>query len=398
MALLQTIRNEKQIFYLAISAAIRGLRDNIRLVVWQPFALSLGVPMASIGALESLMDLAKTVVQPVFGAASDVYGRKRFLVLREALILGAGVCFLLARSWWLLALGMTLIGFSVALYPVYSSLVAESSEGHEMGLVYSVMGSCYMGMGLVGTLAAGYMAEAYGYTSVYTLFTVLAVAALAVTVLKIHETHTPTGKTRFTLRHALTSFMDTFRPPAYLWGYYVAMSVDLFAFSLGWRLINGMLTESFGYTPYMLGVLSGVSFGFQTVFQVVLGRYVDRFGYVRYLAASQIISCGLMALMLWNQSFAAALVANLMMGVSAALWSPAEQAWIAKNTDSAERGKSIGGYNTFRGLVALPAPIIGGLIYDSFGFHLPLMINLGLAAVDVGLILLLVKERARPGA
>jgi hypothetical protein len=46
--------------------------------------------------------------------------------------------------------------------------------------------------------------------------------------------------------------------------------------------------------------------------------------------------------------------------------------------------------------VALPAPIIGGLIYDRYGFHLPLMINLALAAVDVGLLLFLVKDKARP--
>jgi MFS family permease len=396
LALLQTIRKEKQIFYLALSAALRGLRDNLRQVVWQPFALSLGVPMASIGALESLMDLAKTVVQPVFGAASDVYGRKRFLVLREALILAAGVCFLLARSWELLAVGMTLIGFSVALYPVYSSLVAESASGHEMGMLYSVMGSCYIGMGLVGTLSAGYLADTFGYSTVYMVTTILAVAALLVTVFKISETHRPANISSFTLGRAFTSFLDTFRPPSYLWGYYLAMSVDLFAFSVGWRLINGMLTESFGYTPYMLGLLSSLSFGVQAFFQVIVGRYVDKAGYVKFLAASQSVSCALIGLMLWNQSFTTALVANLMMGVSAALWAPAEQAWIACNTDPGERGKSIGGYNTFRGLVALPAPIIGGLIYDRYGFHLPLMINLALATVDVGLLLFLVKDKARP--
>lgn len=395
MALLQTIRKEKQIFYLALSAALRGLRDNLRQVVWQPFALSLGVPMASIGALESLMDLAKTLVQPIFGAASDVYGRKRFLVLREALILAAGVCFLLARSWELLALGMALIGFSTALYPVYSSLVAESASGHEMGMLYSVIGSFYMGMGLVGTLSAGYLADTFGYSTVYMVTTALAVAALLVTF-KISETHRPATASSFTLDRAFMSFLDTFRPPSYLWGYYLAMSVDLFGFSLGWRLINGMLTESFGYTPYMLGLLSSLSFGVQAFFQVIVGRYVDRAGYVKFLAASQSVSCGLIGLMLWNQSFTTALAANLMMGFSAALWAPAEQAWIASNTDPGERGKSIGGYNTFRGLVALPAPIIGGLIYDRYGFHLPLMINLALAAVDVGLLLFLVKDKARP--
>jgi MFS family permease len=292
---------------------------------------------------------------------------------------------------------MALIGFSVALYPVYSSMVAESTNGYEMGLVYSVMGSCYMGMGLVGTLSAGYLAEVYGYSTVFILATVLAVLALAVTVFLISETHTG-RKSGFTLMEAFESFMDTFRPPRYLWGFYAAMSVDLFAFSLGWRLINGMLVKSYGYNPYMLGILSSLSFGVQAVFQVFLGQYVDRVGYVKYLAVSQSLSCCLIALMLWNQSFAAAVAANIIMGVSAALWGPAEQAWIARNTDPEKRGKSIGGYNTFRGLVALPAPLIGGIIYDGFGFHLPLMLNLVLGAVDVGLLVFFVKENVMPGS
>jgi len=86
------------------------------------------------------------------------------------------------------------------------------------------------------------------------------------------------------------------------------------------------------------------------------------------------------------------------MGIGAALWSPAEQAWVAKNVDPAERAKSIGGYSTFRGLIALPGPFIGGLLYDRFGYTAPLLVNLALAVFDVFLLWFLIKDNAREEA
>ena len=56
----------------------------------------------------------------------------------------------------------------------------------------------------------------------------------------------------------------------------------------------------------------------------------------------------------------------------------------------------MGGFSTFRGLIALPAPFIGGLLFDAYGFDIPMLINLGLALIDIALIYFLVKERVRP--
>ena len=396
MGLAQKLGITKQIFYLALATAIRGLRDNLRYVLWQPFALSLGITMKSIGALESLMDLAKIVIQPVLGAASDAVGRKRFLVIRDFLIVISGLCFLYARDWSLLAAGMVLVGFSVALIPIFNATVAESADPKKLGWVYSLLGSSYMTLGLVGTLSAGYLAENFGYSTVYMLSTIFAVAALAVTFFKIDETLDSKDRSTFTLRDALSSFVDTFKPPRYLWGFYIAMSVDLFAFSVGWRLINGMLTDAFGVTPYQLGLFAAVQAATMAIFQVILGRHVDRFGYVKYLAISQILSCILLGILLINQSFMFIFAANLMMGFSAAFWGPAEQAWIANNVNPDEMAKSMGGYSTFRGLIALPGPFIGGYLFDLFGYHIPVMVNLVIAIIDVGLLVFLVKDHVRP--
>jgi MFS family permease len=163
MSILQALREKKQIRYLALASALRGIRDNLRFVTWQPFALSLGITMRSIGALESLMDFAKIIIQPVMGAASDVYGRKSFILLREAVMLAACLCFLLARSWQLLAAGMILVGFGFALLPVWQSLVAEGAPPRETGMFFSIIGSSYMAAGLLGTLLGGWLASNIGY-------------------------------------------------------------------------------------------------------------------------------------------------------------------------------------------------------------------------------------------
>ena len=396
MGLMKKLGISKQTSYLALVTAIRGLGNNLRYLLWQPFALSLGIPMRSIGALESLTDFAKLLIQPVIGAASDSWGRKPFLVLRDLLIVVSGLCFLFARDWSLLALGMILIGFAVAMMPIYTATVAESTNPDQLGWTYSLLGSCYTTLGLVGSFSAGFLAENYGYSTVYLLATVFAVISLLVTLYKIEETHETKQNMGFTLRDALSSFSDAFKPPRYLWGFYIAMSVDLFAFSVGWRLINGMLTDSFGITPYQLGVVTTVHTATMTVFQVVLGRYVDRVGYVKYLVISQILSCILLGVLLINQSYLSILVAYLIMGFSAAFWGPAEQAWIARNVNPDEMAKSMGGYSTFRGLVALPGPLIGGYLFDLYGYHIPVLVNLVIAAFDVGLLYFLIKDHARP--
>jgi MFS family permease len=398
MSILERIRREQQIFYLALATSLRGVRDNIRQVVWQPFALSLGVPIKEIGALESLMDLAKIIIQPVLGAASDVYGRKPFLIIRDLVVVIAGLSFLFAKSWHLLAVGMIFYGFSIALIPIWNSIVAESSKADQMGWVFSLLGSAYMFCGLLGTLAAGWLADNIGYRAVYTIFVVFSVLALLVTTFKIEETHSLTGRKDFGVTKAFTSLLDTFRPQRYLWGYYIAMSVDLFAFNTGWRLINGMLSDAYGFTPGMLGVMFAAQTGTMALFQIILGRHVDRYGYRKFLTLSQMISSVLLAAIIIKPTYMVLIAANIFMGLGAALWGPAEQAWIAKNVDPAERAKAIGGFSTFRGLVALPGPFIGGLIYDRFGYSGPMLVNLVLAVIDTLLLWVLIKDNAREEA
>jgi len=387
------LRRRGNIPLMALIAALRGAGDHMRSVVWQPFALSLGLPMRSLGGLESAIDLTRISVQPIIGAASDAYGRKRFLVLRELLLVTALALFVLAGSWHLLLLGVVLVGLSAAFEPVWSTLAAESSGTAELGMTYSILNTSYMATGLIAPMAAGLLAAARGYTPVFYLSAGLGVASLLLVQLKLAETQRRGEGVEMTWTRFARSMIDAFRPPPHLRGFYLSMTLDLFAFNLGYRLLYGMLTRSHGYTPYMLSLMSTAMTGAWAAAQIPLGRLVDRAGYRRFLIASQLLSCGILLGLLSSRRFELVLALQVLMGVSAALWVPAEQAWIASNVAPEERGRAIGSYSTFRGLLSFPAPFIGGALYDAFGFNMPLLLNLIGAAVDVILIAALVKDR-----
>jgi MFS family permease len=379
---------------LSAVSALRGLRDNLRLVVWQPFAISLGLDMGQVGSLESLMDATRLALEPALGVVSDAQGRRKLVILREALIVGAGAALLLAHSWQLLFLSSLLVGASMAFYSVWNTVIAESTASGRLGFVYSITSSFYTGAGLVGTLAAGYVADAYGFGWAYTAVIVAGSLSLGIVVLRLPETMAG-DRRKLDIVRTVTAPFRALLPPKMLLGFYLAMALDSIAFGIGLRLLNGMLAEGYGYTPLMIGFYSAAMTAAMALSQVPVGRLADRFGYRNCLFLSQVIASLTLGMMVYSKTFEWVFGANLVLGIATAFWVPAEQAWIAENVDPEERAQSLGNYSTFRGLAGLPAPIVGGFLFDAYGFNVPIALNIVLALVDAAVILMLVKDRRR---
>jgi len=329
---------------LSLVAILRGARDHMFRVVWQPFALSRGIAMKSLGGMESTLDLTRISFQPIFGGASDAMG-------------------------------------------------AELAEPGGLGRTHSILIALYTATGLFAPMAAGLLAMSYGYISVFYLSVGLALLCMLMVQLKLAETKRRKEETPITLFKLAKTLADALRPPQHLRGFYLSMAVDSIAFGMGHRLLFGMLTKSYGYTPYMLSLLTTAMMGAWAFTQIPLGRVVDKVGYRRFLAVAQSIGCGTLLLLLASKRLEVVLISQIIIGISAGMWVPAEEAWIASNVAPEERGQAIASYSTFRGLLSFPAPFIGGALYDAFGFNVPILLNLIGAFIDVILIVLFVKEK-----
>ena len=94
------------------------------------------------------------------------------------------------------------------------------------------------------------------------------------------------------------------------------------------------------------------------------------------------------------ESFAALQIVN---GLVPATWIPALLAWISERIPDEQRAEEMGRLSAFRGLLSFPAPYIGGLIFDRWGFAGPVVVNLA-GALLVALVLWRYVPEAGPGA
>jgi len=377
---------------IVLISTLRGLSEHMRSVIWQPFALSLGASMSSLGGLESTYDLVKNLAQPFFGSGSDTLGRKRFLILREILFTASMLLFVFSRTPAFLFLGIGLLGLSYAVEPVWYTFIAEISDRANLASRYSLMYASYMGIGLIAPMMAGMLASSLGFSSVYTLSALFGLVSLLVVAKMIAETRSREASAKVALRKFMQSIRESIKPGRELRGFYLSMALDAISFGIGSRILYGMLTKSHGYNLYMISLLATSMTVSWAIVQMPLGKLIDRVGYKYSLIISQVLSSVYIGGLILTQSLWMVVILQALLGVAAALWVPAEQSWIASKVEPSKRGAYIGNYLAFKGLISFPAPFVGGLLFDGFGFSAPLYVNLAGAVIDVLLLYLLMRR------
>lgn len=382
---------------LATRTFLRGTRDNMVRVVWQPFVLSLGASMPLLGLLESLggfSGIVPMLVQPLLGRLSDHLGRKVFILFSSALAMVALSIYILAEfttNWYLLIPGVAILGLAVASRPSEDSMTAESVEVDGRAMAYSLVMLSGALSGVFAPLLGGFVADRWGYIVVFLMGLALELVALSLVSL-LKETLVSLSGQPSVLDKLKGVFRGILVPPDKLRGFYIAMSVDIFAWGTGWGILYGLLSEVHHFTAFQLGIMSCLSSVGWAVFQMPVGKLVERYGCVKSIIVSEAGGVILTAGWLLATTFQAFALLQILFGFTVATWMPAMMTWIANSVPKEKMAEEIGRLSAFRGLVGFPAPYIGGLLYEAFGFRGPITVNLIGAMIVMILLALLVRE------
>jgi MFS family permease len=187
-------------------------------------------------------------------------------------------------------------------------------------------------------------------------------------------------------------FEGILAPPGKLRGFYIAASVDAFAWGTGWGILYGLLSEVHHFTASQLGIMSCLSSVGWAVLQMPVGKLVERYGCVKSMILSEAAGVILLVGWLHATTFQTFALLQILFGFTIAAWLPATMTWIANSVPKEKMAEEIGRLNAFRGLVAFPAPYIGGLLYEAFGFRAPITANLIGALTALILMATLVRE------
>ncbi|UCC76988.1 MAG: MFS transporter [Anaerolineales bacterium] len=383
---------------LATRNFLYGLRMNMMRAVWQPFVLHLGASMSLLGLLEAIGGfggIVSTATLPLSGWLSDRRGRKPLVRLSHAFAATALLTFIIAgwvREWLLLLPGVVLLGLTAIARPAADSMVAESATPDARGRAFSLTGMAFAASGVFAPTLGGFLAERYGFLIVLATGIVLELVTLAVVASALRETLQLDNRAPLIASDFLGLLGSIMKPPTRLRSFYVAVAVDMFAFGAGSAILPGLLTETYHFTPFQLGLMSSVTSATWALSQLFFGRQVDKRGCVPFLILSEAIGAVVTGAWLVIQSFEAFLILQVLWGLVPAMWVPAFLAWIANSVPESQRAEEIGRLGAFRGLLSFPAPYVGGLLYELVGFRGPILANMIGAAMVVVLVWLFVGE------
>lgn len=392
--------NSRNLHAVAAKTFLRGMAASMMRAVMQPFVLSLGAPMSTLGLLESLGGLRGILtasLQYYSGWLSDHLGRKPLMILSNvAGVLGIGLFIIaaLTGNWLWLMPGIVFMGATLMADPADQSMVAESSQAHRRGAAYSLLMIAWIAPGIFAPALGGWLAGRWGFVPVFVLQAALYILSLLLVLRFLRETIVSSGE-RITWSGIKAATVRLAVPPRRLRGYYWTMAADSFTWGLGFTLLFGMLTQTYGFTTFQLGIMSSLMALAWTLCQWPVGRLIDRFGSKPLMVLSQVGSVPIILGFMSTSSFLpyAGLYAGI--GIMAATWVPAQRVMLANSTSDRELGEALGRLAAFQGLIGFPAPFIGGLLYDHLGFHAPLAAGLVGIVVTTVMLVRWVEEPSR---
>ena len=364
-------------------------------VVWQPFLLDLGSTLPQLGLVQGVMTLFAAVGSLLWGRIADVYGRKPAIVASVLCRLVSLFFCVSARSW------VSFIGFGAFMglsatwqqtNPAVSALVSESVGEERVGTAMSVIMSLGMMASISTASLGGYLALNDGYGLIFTSCIAGELLNTVLLTLGVDETlvdrHRP--KETGSLFDGLRSFLSIERG---LLPLYVVSILGTVSYGMSNSILYGLLVDSLGFNTVQLGLMStvfGLSWGLS---QIPVGSLMDRHGRKIFMVLSQASSIAVMLGYILFRDFGVFLVLQAISGLGHAMWVPAYIAVATSHVPAERRSLAMGKLSTLPLLLGIPAPLIGGLVYEALGFGAPLMIRLFALLASALVIFIFVKER-----
>lgn len=374
---------ERNIKALAIFAFFRGTGVSTFMTLFPLYMVDLGYEMADIGTIATVSSIPCIILLPLIGILIDWIGRKPIATLTGLTMVFALLIPAFTNFYFLIILAYTLFFFSfIAGQPSRSALLADSID-EELGAAFAKTFIPFHVARAVVPFIAGYLAEIYSYSPVFLFFAILtAIGTLFFAIFSIEPIKREKEKINLLeeLKNSLIMERNLIR-------IYLFAIIDRFAWQLWFPLLNAHFRESLSMTKSEVGMLNSVMSGTLFIAAFVSGKIVDRIGSIKSLCVSEGLGIltALALAMIPNKFFA--VIPLILVGASFSLWIPAYNVMVANYSSRKQRGKAYSKMNTFRTAIAIPAPQIGGYLYDNVSFVMPFTLSILLMITNISIIL-----------
>lgn len=330
------------------------------------------------GAITALFGLMQFIAAPILGELSDVYGRKRLLIIGVGVLAISQILFgfgIETASLTLLFVSRTIAGIASANFSIAQASIADVTAPKDRAKNFGLIGAA-VGLGfIIGPLLGGFIVSAlHDPAAPFWCAGALGIFNLMFLALLFPETHKRSSEARtFTIfkgvRNLKAAFRDLDARPIYLANF---LYVSGFAFFISFAGI--LLVSRFQFSAAAIGTFFGVV-GLWIVFtqgfilRILSRHYAERailrFSLLMLMTALALYAFVPSVLLLYTLIPFVAIANGLSMANMVAL--------ISKGVSPEKQGAALGINGSVMALAQGTVPLVAGLGSGFFGIKAPFL-------------------------
>jgi len=335
--------------------------------VLKPFSLSLGTPTNWTGVVAAASTIPGILISLPAASLSDIFGRKKFLLIAGFVFASAPFLYLLITTWWQLILVRFYHGFATAIFvPVAEASIAElfpTKRGERISLFSS---ATYVGRVIAPTLG-GYIlfATADNFHALYLAVAVAGATALTMTLPLLAKRKQPKVTQQVNANETVKRLFRGWRTLIRNRGVLGVSSVQAclyYTYGSAEFYLAGYLPEVVHLNKFLTGVIITSIIGVAIFARPYMGRVSDKIGRRAPIVLGCIISSLPLLAVPFVTDFWFLLLLVMVYGFGFATVTASTPALISELVSKELVGTSMGFIDMMMDIGQTSGPIISGLI------------------------------------
>lgn len=354
------------------------------------YMTEIGASVQQVGIAFTLSSVVMLVLQIFGGWISDSIGRLKAVAIGSAGGVLGFAALAIAPTWQWMMVAIMAISFPRALVaPSFGAFIAENSTEENRGKVYGLTETIFQITGVIGPAAGGYLAGLWGFKGMLIVSAVIYTLAAGLRIW-MATTMQPGKKAQGVQVLNPASFKSSFRK---MWGMIiggglltwllVTDGVRDIAFRLSGELQPLYLEQIGSLSVEQIGLLGSIFSIAWMLTPVLSGKLSDRYGERVPISIGFILLFASMMIFLNTTVYAGFIASWVVSGTGVGLLSPAYQSLISKAVPHNMLGIFNGVFSSSIGVVSLPAPYIGAMLWDKVSPSFPFYITAFVALATV---------------
>jgi len=381
------VRRQKHNYRVAITrSAVSSFLLNLTAPYDSIYTVALGANSVELGTISSIGNGVSALISTPVGWLVDRHGLKPFYLLGMGLLAGAALIYALAPGWHVIIAATILLAIAMRLTGTGCSVIcADSVRNADRATAQNLCVTLASGLSLIAPLVAAWLVTAFGGMTVEAIRPLYHIRFVGsgLIILFVAAQLRELKRVRMAEAKANPGFIGDFRRtiegrgPLRRW--LLVASLTWFPMAITSPFLQLFAHQAKGADQYLLGIMATASILTRLLFGIPVGRLADRIGRkkVIYLLTPLWYASHLLLVFSFNS---ATLVLAGALQTFYAISSGITSAMTLELVPVERMGKWSGLLGLFQGLVTIPAPVIGGLIWREWGpmyvFLIPLAIDL----------------------